>query len=238
MSNFGALTNHFSDLIDLTSITQLKLIDSSKTPTPRNRADANDAENDVAAATWFGATDIFDISCTYLLKGSTLAMNTLKLGEIVAGTAVASISAATSNTQWPRITITGRTGLETMAAIGGTPAKLNTFTLPALTLTGAKRAQPLGFTVGADGRLTGCSFEATAEIAEETDGVGEPCAHGISGAVGTVNADFVRVTGAPTWALTLSGLTSTQEPGANEGQAAYHTTPASAEIVIARDTAA
>jgi len=234
MSNFGALTNHFSALIDLTSITALKLVNSTKTPVARSRADANDAENDVAAATWFGATDIFDVSCEYVLKSGTLVLDTLKLGEIVAGTAVASISAATSNTDWPKITITGKSGLQTMVA----PAlKLNTFKLPTLTLTAAKRAQPLGFTVGADGRLTGCTFEASAEIAEVADGLGAPCAHGISGAIGTVSAEFVRVTGAPAWTLTLSGLTSTQEPGAGEGQAAYHTASASAEMVIARESA-
>jgi len=235
MSNFGALTNHFSDLINLTSITALKLISSTKTAVAKSRADANDAENDVAAATWFGATDIFDITCEYALVSGTLNLNTLKLGEIAAGTAVSSISAATSNTDWPRITLTGRSGLETMVA----PAtKANTFTLPSITLTGAKRAQAIGFTVGADGRLTSCSFEASAEIAEVADGLGAPAAHGISGAIGTVSAEFVRVTGAPAWTLTLSGLTSTQEPGASEGQAAYHTASASAEIVIARDAAA
>jgi hypothetical protein len=233
--DFGALTNHFSALINLATVTALKLINSTKTPVPRNRADANDSENDVAAATWFGATDIFDVTCEYALVSSTLNLNTLKLGEIAAGTAVSSISAATSNTDWPKITLTGRTGLETMVA----PAsKANTFTLPSITLTAAKRAQPIGFTVGADGRLTGCTFEASAEIAEIPDGMGVPVAHGISGAIGTVSAEFVRVAGAPAWTLTLSGLTSTQEPGASEGQAAYHTASASAEIVIARDAAA
>jgi hypothetical protein len=233
-NDFGALTNHFSALINLASVTALKLVDSKKTPVARSRADANDANNDVAAATWYGATDIYDVSCEYELVSDTLALNTLKLGEIVAGTAVASISAATSNTAWPRITLTGRSGLETMVA----PAtKANTFTLPAITLTAARRAQPIGFTVGADGRLTGCTFEASCEIAETVDGLGAPAAHGVSGAIGTVTADFVRVTDQPSWAITLSGLTSTKEPGADEGQAAYHTTNASAEMVIARDAA-
>jgi hypothetical protein len=37
------------------------------------------------AATWFGATDIYDITCEYALVSGTLNLNTLKLGEIAAG---------------------------------------------------------------------------------------------------------------------------------------------------------
>lgn len=228
-TNFGALTDHFSAIS-----TNLVLISSSKSPTAKSVAEARDANGDIGCQEVYGAADIFDVSCEYEIHAASYDTSALKLGEIATGVGVASIAVATSNGSWPKVTISGRTGLETMVAPAG---KLNTFTFPTLTVIGAKAAQPLGFTVGG-GSLTDSSVEASAEIAETTDGLGVPKAHGVSGASGTISATFVRCPDtAPAWALTLVGATSTQEPGAEEGQAAFHTATASAVFKIARDSA-
>jgi hypothetical protein len=235
MSEFGSRTNHFSDLIDLATVTNLRLLDPSEEPVAKSRADAIDENGDIAEATRYGGGDVVDISASYKLVSGTLNLNTLKLGEIAAGTAVSGINVVTANTDWPIITLTGKKGLETMVAPSG---KANTFTLPSLTLTGAKRAQLLGFTFTGDARLTGSSFDFSAEIAEVADGLGEPCAHGISGASGAMSAEFQLIDGAPTVTLTLSGLTELKDVGDNQPAAAYGTASYNADMIIARDTAA
>jgi hypothetical protein len=229
MANFGALTDHFS------AITTGWTLKNSIAPTrPKSRADARDDKGDVCAATWFGATDIFEVTCDYELQSGTVDLNTLKLGEVEAGTAATSISVNPSNGGWPKLSITGLIGLETMVAPDGF---LNTFTLPSITLAGAYLAQPMGFTYDA-GSLTDCTFAFSADLQEATSGVGVPTAHGITGAIGTLTANWQRCPDeTPAWTLTLSGLTSTQEPSDDGTQpdAAYHTNTSAAEIVIARD---
>ena len=89
------------------------------------------------------------------------------------------------------------------------------------------------------GALTGSTVEASAELAETSDGLGVPKAHGVSGASGTLGATFVNSSDAqPAWTVTLVGAVSTQEPGSEQGQAAYHTCTASAVFKIDRDAAA
>lgn len=230
MSNFGALTDHFTAM---TSLLGLTLKSGDKIPTAKTRADAPDENGDFKAATWHGATDIFDVTNTYELQSGTLDTADLQLGEIAVGTIVGSIAIGTSNSGVPTVTITGRTGTEAVTA----PAlKLNTYTLPTLTITGGQFAQPIGFTYV--GTLTDCSIDFSLNIGEYTDGLGVQSAHGVSGAAGNVSASFVNAAGAATtWAMTLAGLTSTQEPGESQPDAAYHTLTAAAEMILARDAA-
>ena len=231
MSNFGALPDHFG-LAD----TDLILVESSKVPVEQNRADAQDENGDIADSKFHGNSDgeLFEIACTYALKSGTKNLNTLKLGELAAGTIAESVEVSTGNTAWPQFAFKGKLGAQTIVAPSG---KLNTFTLPDLTITGIKQAQLMGFTVGS-GRLTGCTLEASVELAQQDDGLGEPAAHGISGGKGSVKADFVRITTAPAWTLTASWLTLQQAPGIDEGQAAHHTASASAGFTLSRDAAA
>ena len=93
----------------------------------------------------------------------------------------------------------------------------------------------MGFTEDA-GSLTDCTFNFTGTIQETTDGVGVQSAHGFSGGMGTLTANFVRCPDeTPAWTLTLSGLTQVAAPSESEPNAAYHTATATAEIVIERD---
>jgi hypothetical protein len=243
MSNFGSLTDHFGILAiesgdgDLDDV--FKLVASSKVPQAMSRADANNETGDPEAATWYGNSDgaLFDASTTFALVTGSFSLAVLKLGEIALQKVVTGIEIGTSNDGWPQITFTGVLGTKTIVAPGGTPAWLNTWTLPAITVTGYKRAQLLDFTIGAACRLTASGLSFSVELAQQEDGLGEPAAHGLSGGIATQTAELVRVTGACTW---TKGATweETQAPGADEGQAAYHTASAAAEKLLVRDASA
>lgn len=249
-TSFGALTDHFGILAfthgEGTLGDVLKLVASSKTPRAQNRADALDANEDVAASAYSGnsAGSIYEVSCTYALVSGSLPLTELKLGEISSGILAESIEVSTSNGGWPQITVTGFLGTETITAPSG---YLNTFTLPAITVTGIKQAQLLGFTVSA-GRLTASKITFNCTLAEQADGVGEPAAHGVSGGTGEVTAEFVRVDDQPAWALAAVLADSgdgavfmaevTQAPGADEGQAAWHTASGVAAFNLVRTASA
>jgi hypothetical protein len=240
MSNFGALTDHFG-IAALSA--NLELIESSESLIEQSRADALDENGDIAATTYYGNTsqNMREVSCTYVLKGGSLNINTIKLGALASASTVLreSISVTTSNSEWPQITVSGR---KNIIAINAPTGSLNTFTIPSLTLQGRKVAQPCFFSVGSGCRLTGSSVEASVEVAQQDNGIGEPIAHGVSGGQGTFSAELVRITAAPSWTIVTTnnsqrGITQTQAPGINQGQAEYHTTTATGAFTISRDAA-
>ncbi len=236
-SSFGALTDHFSLVAGALAGVGV-LVASSKVPRAQNIADAMDANEDIAARAFSGNSgeDIFEVSCTYAIKSGTLDLSTLVIGELAVQIFAESLAVATANGGWPQITVTGYLGLDTMTA----PASYtNQFTLPAITISGIKQAQLLGFTV-TTGRLTGSSITFNCTMAEQMDGVGEPVAHGVSGGTGEVTSDFVRVNNTPAWEL-AAVLTAApflaevvQDPGADQPQAAWHTAAGSAGFSLAR----
>jgi hypothetical protein len=233
MSNFGALTDHFG-ILEIEGLSEvLELTASSKTPDPMSRADAQDENGDIAAATWHGnaAGTLFDASSTFVCKSGTFSTDVLHGGEVATGKVITSISISTSNGGWPQITVSGKLGTSAIVAPTGST---NKWKMPAFTITGAKRAQLLAFTVAAACRLTDSSLEGSLDIAQAEDGLGEPVAHGISGGVLTMGASLVAVTGPCAWTPT-GDWEETQAPGAEEGQASYHTATASAELVWERD---
>jgi hypothetical protein len=236
-SGFGAYTDHFGILAitsgEGTLADVLEITGSSKTPDAQSRAEATDANGDPAAATWYGNTagELYDASNTFVCKSGSFSTAVLKCGELTAGSVVTSIEISTSNDGWPQITVSGKLGAETIVAPTGLK---NTWTFPAVTVTGAKRAQLLGFTVGTDGALTGSSLSGAVDLAQQEDGEGEPVAHGVSGGLLTQTAQLVYVSGAPTWTKGAS-FTETQAPGSDESQASYITTSATAEAIWSRD---
>lgn len=227
-TDFGSLTDHFS-----MASASLILVGSTNTPVAKSRADDLDENGDIANAQWFGGGGVEDVTCEYLLKSGTLNLNTLSLGELSEGVAVSSISVATSNSDYPKISVTGKIGLETMVAPTG---KLNTWKLPSITITANKYAQPMGFTYST-GRLTGCTLEASCEISEVTDGLGEPAAHGVSGASGTISSEWGSEEPTITYTLT-EPYGVTQAPAITEPQAAFHTHTAAAEFILPRGESA
>ena len=249
-TSFGALTDHFGILAIVkgagTLGDVLELVGSNAVPRAQARADAQDENEDVAASAYHGnsAGEIKEASCTYVLKSGTLDLSDIDIGELEAGILAEKLAASTANGKWPEIVVTGFLGLETIVAPSGLT---NKFQLPAIVITGAKRAQPLGFTV-TTGRLTASSISFNCSMAEQQDGVGEPVAHGVSGGTGELTAEFVRVDTQPAWALAAVLADSagdakflaevTQVPGADEPQAAWHTANGAAAFIVPRIAAA
>jgi hypothetical protein len=245
MSNFGALTDHFG-----LASTDLVLVDSSEIRIEQSRADALDENGDIAATTYYGNTSqsMREVSCTYALKSGSLNINTIKLGALASAPTVLreSISVTTSNSEWPQITVTGRKNIISITAPAG---KLNTFTLPSLTLQGRKVAQSAFFNVVLGSRLIASSVDASVEVAQQDNGLGEPIAHGVSGGQGTFSGELVRTTAgagsiatSPNWSVdttnnTSFGITQTQAPGLEQGQAEYHTGTGTGAFTIIRDNA-
>jgi hypothetical protein len=228
-TGFGGKTDHFgfatSDLI---------LQESSKVPRKANEAVALDENGDVAATELYGndAGTIYDVSCTYLLKSGTLDLSTLFVGELSSGIFAGNIQAATSNGDWPKITVSGALGYAAFQAPGGKTAKA---ALPSITLTGGKFAQVMSFTVSG-GSLTGSSISVSCTTAEATDGEGEPVAYAASFPNAEVTAEGVYVTEAFAW--TVSGsLVQTQAPSVVEPQADWQTSTATGYIPMVRGTA-
>ena len=241
-TSFGALTDHFAFLETVhgegTLADIMVLVAASKVPRAKTRADAQDENEDIAASAFSGnaAGEIYEVSNTYALKSGTLDLSDLVIGELAVQVMAESLGLTTANGTWPQITVAGFLGLQTIVAPTG---YTNHFTLPAISVLGQKQAQVLGFTVS-DGRLTGSGITFNCSMGEQLDGVGEPAAHGVSGGTGDLTADFVRIDSTPAWAL-AAVLTAapflaeiTQEPGADEGQAAWHTAAGAASFSIAR----
>jgi hypothetical protein len=238
MSNFGALTDHFGILAlpatgGGTLGDSLKLVDSSNVPVTKNREDANDENGDIAASTYFGdaSETLSEASCTYALCSGALDTEDLALGELSTGVIAITAEITTSNDAWPQLTVTGTLG----------PTALDTsidqtFTLPDFDINGRKQAQEIGFTTTAGCKLTGSSLSCSIDLSSQEDGLGEPCAHGVSGGTVEVTGDFVRVTASPAWTVTDVDLTETKAPGENEGQASYHTGTGTAAGTLIRDT--
>jgi hypothetical protein len=231
MANFGALTDHWG-----IATTDLVLVASDETPVAKSVERAQDEDGDNVDEESHGQTEagtLADVSCTYALKSGTLNLNTLKCGEIESTKIVAGIDVTTANGEWPQITVSGQTGC---IAVNTPTGKLNTFTLPSVTIAGRKQAQLLGFTIGAAaGRLTGSTFNASIDIATQADGLGVIVAHAVSGGVMSVSADQVYVDATPTWTAP-SGWIETQTESNEEPQAAFHTSTMTAEKILDRDT--
>lgn len=231
-TGFGGKTDHFgfatSDLI---------LQESSKVPRAPNEAKALDANGDVAVTELYGnaAGTIFDVSCTYALKTGTLDLSTLYVGELSTGVFVGSIAVDTSNGDWPKITVSGALGYAAFQAPTGKTAKA---ALPAVTLTGGKFAQGIGFTVTA-GALNSSNLSASCDTAEATDGEGEPVAYAASFPNAQVTANGVYTTAAFAWAVTEPGvgLVEKQAESTVEPQAAWQTSTATGYIPMVRGTA-
>ena len=240
MANFGALTDHFGILAIVdgegTLADVLELVDSSSTPDAQSRADAQDENGDIADAHWHGNTagELKEVTCVFTVKKGTLNTGLLKAGEVAVGKVINSIEIAPTNSDWPKLTISGKLGTEAIVAPTG---KLNTWTFPAFSVVAARRAQLFAFTIGDGCRLTGSSVSGSVDLAQTEDGAGEPIAHGVSGGMLTMSAEFVAITGACAWSVT-GDWTETQVPGAAEGQAANHTGSGAAELVWERDAVA
>lgn len=230
-TGFGGKTDHFGF-----ATTDLILQESSKVPRAPNEAKALDANGDVAVTELYGnaAGTIYDVSCTYLLKSGTLDLSTLYVGELSTGVVVTGINVNTTNGDWPKVAVTGVLGTAAFQAPSGKLAKAP---LPAITITGGKFAQGLGFTVSS-GALNSSSLSVQCETAEAADGEGEPVAYAASFPNAEVTAQGVYTSAAFAWAVTEPGvgLVEKQAGSTVEPQAAWQTSTATGYIPMVRGT--
>ena len=223
MANFGALTDHFT-----LAATIGALVESSKTPVANSRADALDENGDIADAAWYGNTDgdLYEASCTYQVDTNDVNVATaLKLGELATGVVVTGIEIATSNGDWPKITVSGTLGT-------GALEQGKTYAMPTGTVAAKKQAQIIAGIALTTGKLTSASLSASCDLATANDGAGEPVAHGVSGAVATATAEAVAITDeSPVLAADTEWKS---QPGSslNEPQAAWHTGSISVEKTL------
>lgn len=220
MANFGALTDHFS-----LAATIGTLVESSKTPVANSRADALDENGDIADAAWYGNTagKLYEASCTYQVDTNDVTVATaLKLGELATGVVVTGIEIATSNGDWPKITVSGILG--TFALEQG-----KTYAMPTGTVAAKKQAQIIAGITLTSGKLTSASLSASCDLATANDGEGEPVAHGVSGAVATATAEAVAITDESPVLAADTGWKSQPGSALNEPQAAWHTGSISVE---------
>jgi hypothetical protein len=207
----------------------------TKTPAALNSAYAVDSNGDPAAATYYGGTGgngdtAYEVSYDLKLVSGSAGINGLALGAKGSGYVMRSANVSTENGGWPTVSVSGRT-----AVAATDTANMGTWTLPAVSINGRKKAQAIGFTVGAGCRLQGASVEASCDEATQLDSQGVEAAYDIANGILTGNADFVEVTAAAAWTMdtTIAG-TVTQAPGQGKGNTEYGTTSASYEKVLTR----
>lgn len=223
MSNFGGLTDHFG-----LATSDLVLVSSDLTPVSQNRADALDENGDIADAAWHGNTSagLGEASCVYALKSGTLPTD-LNLGQIAAGKIVTSIDVATSNGAWPQITVSGIVGPEGTVVL----EQVKTFAIGDLAVQGKKKAHLMGVAL-TTGKLNDCSLSASCDWAQQENGLGEPVAYGVSGAIATATATAVATGAAAPVLAAAAGYTISQGSGKDEGQASWHTASIQTEKVL------
>ena len=220
MSNFGGLTDHFGLATD-----HMVLVSSTATPVSQSRADALDENGDIAASAWHGNTSagLEEATCVYALKSGTLPTG-FELGQLSVGVVVLSIAVATSNGEWPQITVSGIIGSEALEQI-------KTYALGTLNVSGKKQAQAMGVAL-TTGKLTDCTLTATCDWAQQEDGLGEPVAYGVSGAIASADATAVGTGDAAPVLAAAAGYTVSQGSGKEEGQAAWHTASITTEKIL------
>ena len=222
MAGFGKGTDYF-DLPTALTNTDLKFIESSITPMATSVEHAQDADGNIAGQGDYEAGPCDAVECSYDLLSGTLNLNTLFLGPITNGAVelcIESIDVTTSNSAWPRVTVSGYTGVTN-------ETDMPKFYLPSITINGKKIAQGLDFSVGANCRLTGSSIAASGEFHHALDEDGEVAAMAFTGATIEVSGDAVEIAGAVTWTPGVT-WTETQSPGASNSNVSWGTASFSA----------
>lgn len=217
MAGFGSGTDYF-DIPTLITNTNLKFIESSTTPMAVSVERALDADGNVAGQGDYEAGPAAAIECTYDLLAGTLDLDDLYLGyqaESDPKVVAVSIEITTNNSAWPRLKVSGFTGVTNETT-------MPLFYLPAITVTGIRQAQGLDFTVGATCRLTSSSLVASGEFHHALDADADVGAMAFTGANIEISGEAVEIDAAVSW--TPGGTwTETQAPGVSSGNITWGT---------------
>jgi len=207
----------------------------SDQPKGKSGAYAMDSNGDAAAATYYGdkgglGATAHEYSYELHLVAGSMDISDIAVGAKGSGKVMQTALVATSNDGWPVISVSGR---DQVAA--SDTANMGSFSFPAATVNGRKKAQAIGFATGAGCKLQGCSVELASDDGSEMDSQGEEAAFDIANGIVTGSADFVEVTAAASWTLdTAFGASETKAPGQDKENTGYGTTNATFEKVITR----
>lgn len=228
MAGFGNGTNHF-DLATLISNANLIFIGSTETPLPISVERAADEEGNNAAEDSYEGGPAVAVEDTYKLQGGTLDLEELHIGPIDNGAVhlcAVSISVATSNSDWPTITVSGFTGVTDYA-------DMPSFYLPAVTINGKRIAQGIDFTVDAACRLTSSELTLSGEFHHDLDDSGEVGVMAFTGSNCELSGEAVEITGVVAWTPGGTWI-ETQAPGADNGNIQWGTASFAATKIIAK----
>jgi len=228
MAGFGSQTDYFN-IPTLITNTDLHFIESSTTPMAISVEQAMDENGNVAAEDSYESGPAAAIECVYDLLAGTLDLDDVYLGFITASNpkvVAVSIGLVTSNGAWPRLTVSGFTGVTNETT-------MPQFFLPAITVNGLRQAQGLDFTVAAGCRLTGSSLTASGEFHHALDTDGAVAAMAFTGANAEISMDAVEITAAVGWTPGGTWI-ETQAPGASNSNISWGTASASATKKLAK----
>lgn len=184
-TSFGSLDNF--GLAD----TNWKAQNSSIDPNAAE-GQAPDEKGDILCSTIHGATTTK--STTYLWCGGatlTFPASLTGLGILISTDVVTGIQIETSNTEKPKLTVTG---MVWVGEVGG-PAQKYTITFP--TLAGTKTAQALGFTAAEGTKITSSTWSASAQVAQALDEGGDVAALDLYQGRIEASGNLISCTGTP-----------------------------------------
>lgn len=227
MAGFGKGTDYF-DLPTVLANSGLKYIETSTTPAPVSVEYAQDEDGITVASGSYDGGPATAIQCTYDLLSGSLDLTGITLGFITASNpkvAITGIEVTTSNSAWPRLVVSGFTGITnettmpSFACVGGTIQAL-------------RQAQGLDFTVGANCRLTSSKLSVSCDFHHALDEDGSVAAMALTGCRAEISGDAVEIEGVVAWTPDGS-YTETQAPGAGNSNIGFGTASFSAEKFIA-----
>jgi hypothetical protein len=188
-----------------------KQVSYSEEPVASN-ANVQDENGDNVCETVFGEAKNYTAEYQYAGTGANVVFPTLVLGtDTVNDILVTGATVATSNTERPKLTVTGETAF-------GESASDYTVAFP--TVVNAKKAAAMGFEVTTGTRLNSSTWAITAQTAYVLDEDGERVLADVYGARIEASGDLVSCTGVAA-ATAASGYTLSQAVSAAEENQGY-----------------
>jgi hypothetical protein len=205
---FGVSTDPFGIT---TADPDWKQVRYGEEPTASN-ANVQDENGDNVCETVFGEATNFTAEYQYAGDGANVVFPTLVLGtDTVNDVLVTGATVTTSNTERPRLTVTGETAF-------GVSASEYTVAFP--TVANAKKAAAMGFDVTAGTRLNSSTWAITAQTAYVLDENGDRVLADVYGARIEASGELVSCTGVAA-ATAASGYTLSQAVSAAEENQGY-----------------
>ena len=228
MAGFGSGTDFF-DIPTLITNTGLKFIESSTTPASVSVEHAMDEDGIIVGQGDYEGGPATAIECVYDLLSGTLDLADLYIGyQLLSDPKVVAVSMeiSTSNGAWPRLTVSGFTGVTNETT-------MPQFVLDTITINALRQAQGFDFTVDAACRLTSSSYSISGEFHHALDADGDVGAMAMTGCTAEISGEAVEISGIVAWTPDAA-FTETQAPGADNANIAWGTASfAASKFIVA-----